>query len=187
MNKEDRLVVEPLMRWFEEQKADWDLLKPSHPTHTRGWDIEARRKNQDLLIEAKYIAGSSISSFAGLVTAPIAKRAQRFMTRKYRSWCHHVCWAIGIKPPRNMYQILFDLMARNLKFWKHYGEDLRMKYIFFVQEEKVTSRIPFATFLGMAKLYADRVDDKTSLKERRRIADGLLSSYLKRALAHKLA
>ena len=174
------------MRWFEEQNADWDLLKPSYPTSARGWDIEARRKNQDLLIEAKYITGPSISSFAGLVTAPIAKRAQRFMVRKYRSWCHHVCWAIGIKPPRNMYQILFDVTARNLKFWKHYGEDLRMKYIFFVEKEEVT-RIPFTAFLRMAKLYADRVDDKTTLEERRRIADGLLSTYLKRAPAHKLA
>ncbi len=85
-----------------------------------------------------------------------------------------------------MYQILFDLLARNQKFWKHYGEDLRIKYIFFIQTGKIT-RISFTTFLRIAKLYADRVDDKTPLEEPRRIADGLLSTYLKRAPAHKLA
>jgi len=169
------------MHWFKEQKAHWNLQKPSHSSSARGWDIEATRKNQDLLIEAKYIAGPAISSFAGLVTAPIARRAQRSMVRKYRSSGHGVCWAIGIKPPRNMYQILFDYMARNQLFWKHYGEDLRMKYIFFVQEGEVT-KIPFTAFLRMSKLYADRTDDKTSLLARRRIADDLLSAYLKRAL-----
>jgi hypothetical protein len=84
MTKEDRFVVDPLMRWFEEQKR-WTLHKPSHGTSATGWDIEARRKNQDLLIEAKYIAGPFLSSFAGLVTAPLVKRAQRSVVRKYRS------------------------------------------------------------------------------------------------------
>lgn len=178
MTKEDRFVVNPLIRWFKKQKAHWTLCKPSQGTHATGWDIEASRNKLDLLIEAKFIAGPSLSSFAGLVTAPLAKRAQHSMVRKYRSWCHGVCWAIGIKPPRNMYQILFDYMARSPKFWKHYDEDLRMKYIFFVQEGEVT-KIPFTAFLRMTKLYADRADGK-ALALRRRTADDLLSTYLKR-------
>jgi hypothetical protein len=181
MNKEELFVVQPLMRWFKRQKAHWNLRKPSYPSSARGWDIEATRKNQDLLIEAKYISGPAISSFAGLVIAPIAMRAQHSMARKYRGSGHYVCWAIGINPPRNIYQILFDYMARNQQFWKHYGEDLRMKYIFFVQEGEVT-RIRFTAFLLMTKLYADRTDDKTSLKERRWIADDLVGALLKHAL-----
>ncbi len=176
MTNEDRFVVNPLIRWFKEQKADWTIRKPSQGTYATGWDIEATRKNQDLLIEAKYIAGPALSSFAGLVTAPLAKRAQRGMVRKYRSWCHGVCWAIGINPPRNIFQILFDYIARNPKFWKHYGEDLRMKYIFFVRDGDVT-RIPFTAFLRITKLYAARSGGKT-LAARRRIAKELLSTYL---------
>jgi hypothetical protein len=179
MTKEDRFVVNPLIRWFKEQKADWTLHKPSHGTSATGWDIEASRNKQDLLIEAKYIAGPALASFAGLVTAPLAKRAQHSMVRKYRSWCHGVCWAIGIEPTRNMYQILFDYMARNPKFWKHYGEDLRMKYIFFVHEGEVT-RISFTAFLRKTKLYGDRADGKT-LGVKRGIAEDLMSPCLKRA------
>ena len=165
-----------MVAWLKGQKAHWDIHTPSHETSEKGWDIEASRKNQDLLIEAKYIAGPSLSSLAGLVTAPLAMRTQRSMARKYRSWCHGVCWAIGIKPPRSMYQILFDFIARNPRFWKHYGQDLRMKYIFFVQEGEVT-RIPFAAFLRITDLYADRAEGKT-LAARRQIAADLLSRYL---------
>jgi hypothetical protein len=81
-----------------------------------------------------------------------------------------------------MYQIFFDYMARNSEFWKHYGEDLRMKYIFCVQAGEVT-RIPFAAFLRMAKLYGGRANEKTPLEDRRRIAEGLLSRHLKRAVS----
>jgi hypothetical protein len=173
--KEDRLVVEPLMRWFKEQNEGWSLHKPSYRTSARGWDIEARREDQeDLLIEAKYIGGPAIPSLAGLVAAPLAIRAGYFPPR---NWPEKVCWAIGIKPPRHMCQILFDYVARNQKFWTHYGEDLGMKYIFFVQDGDVT-RIPFATFLGMTKHYADRARDK-SLSTRREIA-AELSVCLKR-------
>ncbi len=78
-----------------------------------------------------------------------------------------------------MYQILFDYMARNPKFWKHYGEDLRMKYIFFVHEGEVT-RISFTAFLRKTKLYGDRADGKT-LGVKRGIAEDLMSPCLKRA------
>jgi hypothetical protein len=176
-DREDKLVVTPLCDWFEKQEAGWKLSKPKFSTSARGWDIEAWRKNEYLLIEAKYIFGPSIAALAGLVAAPLAKRVQH---RKYRSWC---CWAIGIKPPRNMYQVLFDYTSRNSEFWKHYGEDHRMKYIFFVQEGEVM-RIPFAAFLRMTKLYADRADGET-LAARRRIADDLLSTYLNMPLKIK--
>ena len=172
MGNETRLVVEPLVHWLEGQKPRWTTRTPRYETWARGWDIEANCKNQVLLIEAKYIAGASISSFAGLVTAPMADR-------KYPSSPYGVCWAIGIKQPRNLYQILFDIMARNLKFWKHYGEDLRMKYIFFVEKRGVT-RIPFADFLSIAERYADSTESE-SLQERRRIAKELLRKFLQNA------
>jgi hypothetical protein len=167
MGDETRLVVRPLVRWFKEQKADWKVRPPKHETAERGWDIVARRKNYDLLIEAKYMAGPSISSFAGLVSAPMADR-------KYPSSSYGVCGAIGIEPTRNIYQVLFDIMARNLRFWKHYGVDFRMKYIFFVQDRKVM-KMPFADFLSIAKLYAASAKGKT-LKQRRQIAKNLLTS-----------
>jgi hypothetical protein len=180
-DREDRLVVTPLIDWLKKQKPGWIIDKPKYPTSARGWDIEARRRNEYLLIEAKYIAGPAIAAFAGLVAAPLAKRALRLNIPALEPWC---CWAIGINPPgpvgsevrkattRNMYQILFDYMARNSKFWKHYGKDLRMKYIFFVQKEEVTS-ILFTEFLRMTKLYTDRAHGKR-LKERRQIAEDLL-------------
>jgi hypothetical protein len=178
VSKEDReyeLVVTPLIEWFKSQQPDWNLHKPNYHTAARGWDIEAWRENEYLLIEAKYIASSSISSFAGLVAAPLAVRAQRW---EGAGWC---CWAIGIKPQvegrgRHIYQIFFDYMSRNSRFWKHYGEDLRMKYIFFVQGGEVT-RIPFIDFLRMTDLYADRSAGR-KLVARRAAAEQVLSDYL---------
>lgn len=72
-------------------------------------------------------------------------------------------------------------MARNVEFWIHYTEDLRMKYIFFVQDGDVRM-IRFTDFLEMTKVYSERVAGKTSkapLKECRRIADDLISAHLK--------
>ena len=64
-----------------------------------------------------------------------------------------------------MYQILFDFMG--------YVEDLRMKYIFFV--EKVT-RIQFTDFLFMADQYVElTIADRKKLKQRRLIAEDLLN------------
>jgi hypothetical protein len=57
MTKEEKYVVNPLSRWFKRQKAGWKLYRPLFGTAATGWDLEARRKNQDLLIEAKYIDG----------------------------------------------------------------------------------------------------------------------------------
>jgi len=58
MTKEERFVVRPLVRWFGNQQAHWEIKQPRYDTSATGWDIEARRKNCDLLIEAKYITGS---------------------------------------------------------------------------------------------------------------------------------
>ena len=171
-DREDRLVVTPLIDWFKKQKPNCGIHKPAYTTNARGWDIEAKRENEYLLIEAKYIGGPAISSFAVLVVAPLAKRDLHW--KRPEPWC---CWAIGVKPPRNMYQIFFDYMARNSEFWKHYGEDLRMKYIFLVREGEVT-RIPFTYFLRMTKLYADRAHGKT-LEERRQIAERALAALHK--------
>ncbi len=56
-------------------------------------------------------------------------------------------------------------MGRNLKFWKHYSDDLRMKYIFFVEKGEIT-RIPFAEFLLMTKQYVELTTaDGKKLKE----------------------
>lgn len=63
ITKEEKFVVNPLIRWFKRQDAAWHVYKPSYGTSATGWDIEARRKNQDLLIEAKYIDGAFLASF----------------------------------------------------------------------------------------------------------------------------
>ncbi|MDT8067943.1 MAG: hypothetical protein ROO76_07210 [Terriglobia bacterium] len=176
MTKEERYVVNPLVRWLKCQKATWQVYKPSYGTSATGWDIEARRKNQDLLIEAKYIDGAFLASFTGLVTASLANRRQHFMIQKYRSWCHHVCWAIGSDRPQNdIFQILFDYIARNPKFWKHYAEDVRMKYVFFVRSGRV-SRIPFSLVLHLAERYAPEASNKTLL-ERRKVAGHLIRNF----------
>lgn len=79
LTKEELLVVNPVIRWLKQQQADWHIRKPKYGSSATGWDIEARRNKMDLLIEAKYITGPFLASFTGLVTAPLAKRRQRFM------------------------------------------------------------------------------------------------------------
>lgn len=176
MTKEEEYVIKPLIQWFRKQKTKWELYNPKYGTSATGWDLEARRKNQDLLIEAKFIDGPFLSSFAGLVTAPLSNRPQHFMKKKYRSWCHDICWAIGAAvQKRNIYQILLDYLARNPIFWKHYCKDLRLKYIFFVRDGKV-AKVPFKHFLDIAALYEKKANGKV-LKEKRTIAEELMKKY----------
>ena len=152
------------------------MRRPAYGTSATGWDLEIRRNKMDLLIEAKYIDGPFLSSFNGLVTAPLANRPQRWMATKYRSWCYHVCWAIGSRCAiQNIYQILFDYLARNPVFWKHYAEDVRMKYVFFMQHGRVT-KIPFMTLLRLAERY-EREAVGCDLRKRRLIAGELMSKY----------
>lgn len=178
MTKEEEFVVNPLCKWFHRQKAKWKAEQLPHGKSQTGWDIEARRKNKDLLIEAKYIDKQSITSaIAGLVLAPLSYRPQRNMKTKDRSWCHSVCWAIGIKPndKRHLYQAMFDYFARNPIFWKHYCKDLRLKYIFFVRDGKV-AQVPFDKILDIAVHYGKESSDNR-LKEKRAIANTLMAKY----------
>lgn len=179
MTKEEEFVVIPLDQWFQKQKAAWRVHKPKHGTSETGWDLEVNRKNQDLLIEAKFIDKQPFTSaFAGLVMAPLTKRPQKHtMKTKDRSWCHYICWAIGIAPDdnRDIYQMLFDYFDRNLVFWKHYCKDLRLKYIFFVKDRKV-SKVPFAALIDIASHYGTKAAG-AKLKERRSLAAELMSKY----------
>lgn len=176
MTKKERFVVNPLIRWLKRQNAAWKIYKPAFGTAATGWDIEARRKNQDLLIEAKYIDGPFLASFSGLVAAPLANRRQHFMVKKYRSWSYGVCWAIGTNfAQRNVFQILFDYVARNQVFWNQYAECIRMKYIFFVEDGKV-ARVPFGSFLRLGERYVALAANK-GRAERRQLADKLMSKF----------
>lgn len=178
MTKEEKFVVNPLIQWFKHQKAGWKLYKPNYGTAATGWDIEAQRKNQDLLIEAKYIDGPFLGSFMGLVTAPLANRPQHLIKRKYRSWSYAICWAIGTNYlQRNIYQLLFDYFGRNLIFWNHYSKDLRVKYIFFVQNGKI-AKVLFSKFLDLGKTYKKKAERK-SLAERRLLAEELTKKIIK--------
>ena len=180
MTKEEKYVVKPLVRWFRRQRADWTVRTPKHGTSERGWDIEARRKNQDLLIEAKYVDGPFLSSFSGLVAAPLASRVQHFMRQKTRSWSYRTCWAIGASyaDDNHLYQILLDYLLRNLKFWRHYHKDLRLKYVFFVHHNRV-ARVHFKDLITVAKGYGKEVADNDRLDYRRSVAGHLLGSQLR--------
>lgn len=169
MNKERKLVVDPLVRWFKSQPAHWAVTLPSHDTAETGWDIQARRQNLDLLVEAKYIDGPFIASISGLVTAPLVRRSQAFMKKKKSSWCAHVCWAIGCSyRSRNLHQILLDYFSRNPRFWRSYCRHFRMKYVFFVERENVF-RVSFKKLLSISDEYGRRAAG-LRLDERRALA-----------------
>jgi hypothetical protein len=174
-NNEYDLVVKPLIRWFKNQKADWKLSFPDYHTAATGWDLEACRKNQDLLIEAKYIKGPFLSSFSGMVCSVLANRPQKSMKTKYRGWSHGICWAIGSAyESRSIYQILFDYMARNYDFWVFYGEYFKMKYVFFVNGGKVT-KVSWKKILDTTARYSELLPGiNAPLKIRRQIVDKLI-------------
>lgn len=56
VNTEREYVVKPLKDWFEKQKTKWILRLPGNAIAETGWDLEARRVNLDLLIEAKEVS-----------------------------------------------------------------------------------------------------------------------------------
>lgn len=179
VNAEREYVVKPLINWFKKQKTNWDLYLPENATAQTGWDLEARRKNLDLLVEAKYVTGPFITSFSRLVTSPLTNRAQHFMKIKSKSWCANVCWAIGSNYiTRNVYQLILDYFVRNPSFWKHYCEDLNVKYIFFVKDDKV-ARIPFKRLLDIAEIYDEEATGK-GRNERREIAGKLMNKCIYR-------
>jgi len=185
MTKEERFVVNPLERYFLDPKrsgAKWVTKhRPSFGSSATGWDLQMERKNQVLLIEAKYIRGTFASALAGLVIAPLTNKTEKMKSRKKRSWSSVICWAIGcgyVRGQRNLkykmsgiYQILFDCLARNLEFWKCYSKTFKVRYIFFVDNEKV-AKISFNNILNRAGQY--KSSSNKSLHERRLIAEKLL-------------
>ncbi len=176
MNKEYELVVKPLIKWFKNQKSNWQLEFPKYHTAATGWDLQARRKNQDLLIEAKYIKGRFVSYFAGMVCAPMSNKRQSFMKRKAHGWNEGVCWAIGTSfKSRDIMQILLDYFSRNLVFWEFYGKYFKMKYVFFVNDLEV-KKVDWNKLIFIAGKYLEAQNkNKLSLLERRTLAAKLCS------------
>ena len=175
MNAERKHVVIPILRRYE-KKANWVSYMPSNPSGETGWDLELRRKNLYLCIEAKYITRSFISSFSQLATSPLTKKKLHLMKVETSSACARPCWAIGSSyQTRHVYQILFDYLVRNLDFWKHYSEDLKMQYVFFIKKKKI-SRISFKRLLQLADTYHEKTPLKNTT-ERRVIADQLMRRY----------
>ncbi len=175
MNKEHKYVIKPLLKYFENQRTIWEVDTPSYHSSATGWDIEARSKNIDLLIEAKQFSGSFLSKFNGLVTSPLANRKRRLPQSKRP---YAICWALG--PPfrnKNPFQLLWDYFSRNPVFWKHYHKDLKMKYIFIVNHNSV-SRMDFGKFLSFTSLYKAQTKGAT-LKARRELATNLIKKNFK--------
>jgi hypothetical protein len=161
MGNEKKLVVNPLKRYFLNKKrsgATW-LIKdePSSETAATGWDLQMKRNKQVLLIEAKYFSRSFISSFGGLITSPLTNRPEKMKSNKRRSWSAVVCWAIGSGyKNRDIYQIIFDYFVRNLEFWPVYSKVLKVKYIYFVSNNKV-GKIRFDQIIKKAILYRNKL------------------------------
>jgi hypothetical protein len=177
MTAEEKFVVNPLEKYFLDFKrsgAKWNTKnKPNFGKSATGWDLQMERKNQVLLIEAKYIQGPAASAFAGLVIAPLSKRPEKMKSKKKQSWCATICWAIGCKYKSGIYQILFDYLARNLEFWKCYSKTLNVKYIYFVDKQKV-AKISFNEIINLIKQYKLSVEKARS--ERILVAEKLLKN-----------
>ena len=170
MNKEHEFVIKPLLKYFKNNKNNWKVHTPDYPTSATGWDIEARCKKFDLLIEAKFMGGPFISKLNGLVTAPLVKRKCQLPKSTKPSF---VCWALGAKNmKRNPYQLLLDYFVRNPKFWVHYQKDLNIKYVFIVNNGEVT-RIDFTKFLEVISKYK-KLSENVKLVGRREIANNLI-------------
>ena|SRR3989344_74266 len=186
MTKEEKFVVDPLETYFLSKKrsgARWIIKYRPKGTSETGWDLQVERKNQILLIEAKYIRGPFASALAGLVIAPLTNKQEKMKSRKKKSWSAVVCWAIGCGYKRGkrdqkykmsgIYQILLDYLARNLSFWKCYSQTLRVKHIFFIDNRKV-AKISFNKIMNLSARY--RLSLGESLIERRARAEELLRS-----------
>ena len=182
MTKEEKFVVNPLVKYFKNysrSRANWNITdRPQYGTSATGWDLQMERKNEVLLIEAKYIQGPFASALAGLTIAPLVNRPEKMKRNLYRSWSATVCWAIGCGYERTykykmngVYQILFDCIARNIKFWEHYSKLLNVKYIFFVDNQRV-AKINFNKMITLSKRY--RLSINKTLEERRTESEKLL-------------
>jgi len=182
MGNEKRFVIKPLEEYFKDPNrsgAHWKIkYQPRCEKSATGWDLQVERKNQILLIEGKYFKGSFLSSFAGLIASPLANRPQKMKTKKYRSWCADICWAIGPGYGGNIYQILFDYIQRNIKFWQAYSKTLKVKYIFFVSGKKV-AKIRFNQLINIALEYKDSLSklSRDGLKTKREIANQIMKNF----------
>ncbi len=181
MTKEEHFVVEPLQAFLRNPRrsgAAWTIKsRQKHGRSGTGWDLQAERKNQVLLFEAKYITGPFAAAVAGLVIAPLTNRKEKMKSSKTKSWSAVVAWAIGCgfknkSIVAGIYQPLLDYLVRNAKFWECYSKVLRVKYVYFVVQHEV-ARIRFKALIGIAKLYAPAA--KLPLREKRARAQKLLS------------
>jgi len=185
MTKEERFVVNPLQKFLldtHRSGAGWRIKhRPRHGTSSTGWDLQVERKNQVLLIEAKYITGPFAAALAGLVIAPLTNKREKMKSHKKKSWSAVVAWALGCGYNRGgrgkykmagIYQILLDCLARNIEFWRCYSRVLKVKYIFFMDQRKV-AKIRFDKILTLAERFAPASD--LSLSRRREYAEELLS------------
>lgn len=183
MTSEEKFVVNPLERYFLDPSrsgAKWHVkARPKFGRAATGWDLQVERKNQVLLIEAKYIRHAFAASMAGLIISPLSIRRET-MKRKdlKKSWSAVICWAVGSGygsvnkyRMRDMHQILFDYIARNPKFWKCYSEELRVKYVYFIDKGKV-ARISFISLINLSGKYFAVLDKP--LETRRAMASELL-------------
>lgn len=73
---------------------------------------------------------------------------------------------------------MLDYLARNMKFWRHYYKDIRLKYVFFVRGGLV-ARVRFRELLTIATAYARDVARNRNLDYRRTVAGYRLRSQLK--------
>ncbi|MCX6754026.1 MAG: hypothetical protein NTV03_03160 [Candidatus Nomurabacteria bacterium] len=177
MNPEAKFVVNLLEKYFldtERSGAKWRTKnKPKYESSATGWDLQMERKNQVLLIEAKYIRGPFASAFAGLIIAPLSNRLETMKSKKKKSWCSTICWAIGCNYKEGVYQILLDYLSRNLEFWECYSKTLKVKYIFFIDNQKV-AQIRFNKIINLATKYELSADKP--LHEKRLAAKNLLKN-----------
>lgn len=173
MNKEYQFVIKPLLKFLRNQKTHSRIFVPRYHTSATGWDIEARSKNIDLLIEAKHLSGPFLSKLTGLVSAPLVNRKRHLPKRNKK---YAICWAFGGKNiKRNPFQLLWDYFIRNPVFWEHYQTDLSVKYIFLVNGGRV-SRLEFRKFLTLSSKYKHLSEDK-KLSVRRNIATELIRKH----------
>lgn len=182
MTKEERFAVNPLERYFldsDRSGARWTIKhRPRFGSSATNWDLQVERRNQVLLIEAKYIRGAFARDFGGLVTAPLTNRTEKMKSGKKKSWSSVICWAIGCgykksekDKMKGIYQILLDYLTRNLAFYRCYSDTLKVKYIFFVNRKKV-AKIRFNKVIALATQYKSSHDEP--LSKRRQLAENLL-------------
>lgn len=83
--------------------------------------------------------------------------------------------AIVGKSVRNPFQLLWDYFARNMTFWSHYHKDLKVKYIFLVNEGRVC-KMDFNKFLLMSSEYV-KCTKGSKLSYRQKVAKDIVKKY----------